>query len=215
MKIRSVFCYLLVLPFLLAGMQTAQATLITFDMNYEFSGGTPPESSTTPWIRATFDDGGSAGSVKLTMEAVNLTDEEYVNEWYFNYSGSAAALSINLDSTNGVGIPLSFQSATQAYKADGDGRYNFYFDFANSGDDRFMQGESIAYNITFSGLVAGDFEFLSLDEGGHGPFYSAAHVGGWIAPVGGTTPIPEPASMLLLGAGLLGLAGFGRKRLKQ
>jgi len=66
-------------------------------------------------------------------------------------------------------------------------------------------------------ITASSFDFFSALAGGHGPFQSAAHIGGigpdgalsgWIAP---TAVIPEPTTILLIGSGLFGLAGFRRK----
>ncbi|SPD72925.1 conserved exported hypothetical protein [uncultured Desulfobacterium sp.] len=44
---------------------------------------------------------------------------------------------------------------------------------------------------------------------------NAVYLSSTLEIIGGTEPVPEPATMLLLGTGLAGLFGFGRKRFKK
>jgi hypothetical protein len=55
-------------------------------------------------------------------------------------------------------------------------------------------------------LFVTEFHFQGLNNGPE-EIFLAGTIG-----LPGTTPIPEPATMLLLGSGLIGLAGFGRRR---
>ncbi|HLE55867.1 MAG TPA: PEP-CTERM sorting domain-containing protein [Rhodothermia bacterium] len=199
----------------------ASAAVISFDLDIEFSGATPP-AGTAPWLRISFDDFGGSGSVQVTMEAIGLTGDEFVSGWYFNFDptlNAAAHLPTPVANPN-VGWD-SISAGNNAFKADGDGFYDFLVSFADAPvSDRFQGGESLVLNITGVGLTASSFDYLSAPAGGHGPFHTAAHVqgigtggqlSGWIANSVGSRDVPEPTTLTLV---LLGLA-FGAARMRK
>lgn len=193
-----------------------QASVVSYDLSMEFSGATPPAGA-APWLNATFDDGGSAGSVDLTLTAVNLVGSEFVDVWLFNLDPALnpTLLVFSAPSKTGSFTDPTISQSVDAFKADGDGWFDIEIDFASGGGaaTRFGPGEDVSYTITGIGsLTADSFDFLSSLGGGHGPFPTAAHVQG-IGQTGadsGWITVPEPTSLALLSIGAI--ASLRRRR---
>ena len=169
---------------------------------------------------ATFDDHGGTGSVDFTLTAPHLTGTENVTEFDINLDPSLYGLLPlsfgGLAKTGSFDTP-SISQGVDGFKADGDGKYDIQLSFTTGGNasKTFTNGDSLKYTITGAGLTANSFAFLSQPDGGHGPFYFAAHSqnttgagsggSGWITgPATSGSPIPEPASAALAVLGSLG-----------
>lgn len=207
---------LLLLSFWLTALPAKASTLV-LDYTFEFSGGVPP-GGTPPWMQAVFDDFGGSGSVRLTMTTLGLTSPENVIGWYFNLDPALDPNSLVFSYNGGlstVGAAVSIDTGVNCCKADGDGRYDFRFNFTPA--TGFPALATVVYDISLATITASSFDFLSQPAGGHGPFVSAAHVqntgdgdSGWVANSSGSV-VPVPAAVWLFGSGL-GLLALARRR---
>jgi len=182
------------------------------------------------------------GRVRLTMVAANLIGSEFISGWWFNFNDEKDQFAsfLDYDPINSIAVGgdagIAFSSGENFDKAGPDGEFDLLFNFptANSenGWKRFTAGEQVIVDLFLEDdmgrpidIFASDFDFESEPgklAGDKGPFLSAAHIqsigtsngSGWIAPSSVLSPVPESSTLLLVGVGLIGLAGFGRRRFK-
>ncbi len=224
-KLRTLISLLLATA-LMAWGAAAQADSFTVNLSTEFSDGTAPEGS-TPWLVMTVDD--SSGNVVITIEATNLTDEEFVSGFYLNYDptkdptslgGSISAVGGDITVTNGGAL------GADAFSAGSGGNFDFYLAIqTTAGTGRWTDGESLVLTVLFpAGAVASDFDFMSVPPGGNCCWTAVAHIqsigegnedSGWIG--GRTMRVPEPGTLALFGLGLtmMGIATRRRRIVKQ
>jgi hypothetical protein len=191
---------------------TAHALVVTFDKYVKFAG-TPA----LPTFDATITDGtyNSISGVFIYMDHPVSTDADIVFSWFFNIvppipAGVTAANATFLNGiqATGQGPTPGVQLSEDVAAADGDGRFDLVFTWPNSGAGEFVEGAFSRYFV--SGLTASQFLALSTPQGGQGPYYSAVEQSAWWGQ--GASPVPEPYTLLLLGLGLVGVAGVRRFR---
>ena len=128
----------------------AVASIVTYSMNLEFSGGTAPSSS-APWVVVTINDFNLTGMVNLKITNPGLTGNENVEALMLNLDPALdpTDLLFSAPTQNRAYTTPTIGTGLNAFKADGDGRYDILLDFANGGPpNTFIGGDSIEYTIS-------------------------------------------------------------------
>ncbi|MFG0282913.1 MAG: hypothetical protein ACF8R7_00685 [Phycisphaerales bacterium JB039] len=165
---------------------TATAQPVEFELVSEYTGSQQPAG----WLTATFSD--TPDGVELTLSSW-LVDREFVSSWLFNLDpmlDPAELKFTKIGSSGSYDDPAIF-TASNNFRAGGDGYFDILFAFATMEEGRFGAGDEVVYLITSSEMISAEsFNVFSAPAGGQGPLLSAAHIqgvgmfgtgSGWIA----------------------------------
>ena len=200
------------------GLATS-ANADTLQLDFDVSFGDPLDPDTAapsgpdPWLTALFDDGGTAGSVNLTLTVSGGVELATVTQVYLNVADGITGLGNGIFGGSGPSGTVTY--APPPIRADGSGLYDILIDFPLN-SDTFGAGESVTVLFTADGLVASSFNDWSTLEFGSttGPYLAAAKFqttgngsqSDWVGAV------PVPAAVWLFGSGLIGLIGVARRK---
>jgi hypothetical protein len=174
-------------------------------------------------LRATFTDV-LVGEVELTVKALGLVENEYVSDWLFNIDEDFEDSVDSLMFTPLPGPLASLGLTANTYSGGGSNSFDIALGFPTAEASRFGAGDSFTFSITSDEISVEAALFDVLNNYPKGPYFETiAYIqgigpdgsSGWIAQGSGTTPVPEPTTMLFFGLGLIGLVGLGRNRLKK